>query len=51
MKVVKPSVEIMDVFDGLDVIRKLELCGRVCYKSEHKMNDAIDALIGGKEDV
>jgi len=29
MKVVKPSVEIMDVFDGLDVIRKLELCGRV----------------------
>lgn len=39
MKVIKPSVEIMDVFDGLDVIRKLELCGRVCYKSEHKMND------------
>ena len=40
MKVIKPSVEIIDVFDGLDVIRKLELCGRVCYKSEHKMNDA-----------
>ncbi len=39
MKVIKPSVEIMDEFDGLDVIRKLELCGRVCYKSEHKMND------------
>jgi thymidylate synthase (FAD) len=40
VKVIKPSVEIMDVFDGRDVIRKLELCGRVCYKSEHKMNDA-----------
>ena len=40
MKVIKPSVEIIDSFDGLDVIRKLELCGRVCYKSEHKMNDA-----------
>ena len=40
MKVIKPSVEIIDVFHGLDVIRKLELCGRVCYKSEHKMNDA-----------
>ena len=39
MKVIKPSVEIIDSFDGLDVIRKLELCGRVCYKSEHKMND------------
>jgi thymidylate synthase (FAD) len=40
VKVIKPSVEIIDVFDGMDVIRKLELCGRVCYKSEHKMNDA-----------
>jgi thymidylate synthase (FAD) len=39
VKVIKPSVEIIDVFDGQDVIRKLELCGRVCYKSEHKMND------------
>jgi thymidylate synthase (FAD) len=40
MKVIKPSVEIVDVFDGLDVIRKLEMCGRVCYKSEGKMNEA-----------
>ncbi len=39
MKVIKPSVEIIDVFDGLDVIRKLELCGRVCYKSEDKITD------------
>jgi len=37
MKVIKPNVEIMDEFDGLDVIRKLELWGRVCYKSEHKI--------------
>lgn len=28
MKIIKPSIEIMDVFDGLDVIRKLEKCGR-----------------------
>ena len=40
MKIIKPSIEIMDVFDGLDVIRKLEKCGRVCYKSEGKMNEA-----------
>ncbi len=39
MKVIKPSVEIMDEFDGLDVIRKLERCGRVCYKSEDKITD------------
>ena len=39
VKVIKSSVEIMDVFDGLDVIRKLELCGRVCYKSEDKITD------------
>ncbi len=39
MKVIKPSVEIIDVFDGLDVIKKIELCGRVCYKSEDKITD------------
>jgi len=39
MKVIKPSVEIMDVFDGVDVIKKIEKCGRVCYKSESKITD------------
>jgi len=28
MKIIKPSVEIIDSFNGLDVIRKLELKGR-----------------------
>src|SRR5690606_1047267 len=26
-------------FDGLDVIKKLERCGRICYKSEDKITD------------
>lgn len=39
MKVIKPSVEIIDSFDGQDVIKKLERCGRVCYKSEDKITD------------
>lgn len=29
----------MDVFYGSDVIRKLEKCGRVCYKSENKITN------------
>jgi len=39
MKIIKPSVEIIDSFDGQDVIKKIELCGRVCYKSEDKITD------------
>lgn len=39
MKVIKPSFEIMDMFYGSDVIKKLEQCGRICYKSEDKIND------------
>lgn len=33
MKIIKPSVEILDHFDGLEVLRKIEQCGRTCYKS------------------
>jgi thymidylate synthase (FAD) len=39
VKVIKSSVEIIDSFDGLDVIKKIELCGRVCYKSEGKIKE------------
>jgi len=39
MKVIKPSVEIIDELNGSEILKKIELCGRVCYKSEHKMND------------
>lgn len=39
MRIIKPSVEIVDAFEGLDVIRKLEMCGRVCYKSEGRIKE------------
>lgn len=37
MKVVKPSFEIIDSFSELEVLKKLEKCGRVCYKSEDRI--------------
>jgi thymidylate synthase (FAD) len=45
----------MDNIDGNEILKKLELCGRVCYKSEHHIgtntaNDFIDKKIvqGGR---
>lgn len=34
MKIIKPSFELLDAVDGAAVLRKIEQCGRVCYKSE-----------------
>lgn len=34
MKIIEPSVELIDDFDAVAIMRKLELAGRVCYKSE-----------------
>lgn len=39
MKIIKPYYEIMDNIDGQSVLKKIEQCGRVCYKSEEKMTD------------
>ena len=43
MKVVKQSVEIMGCgglpIDGVAMLKHIELCGRVCYKSEDKITD------------
>ena len=39
MKIIKPSVEILTPFDGVDVLKHIELCGRVCYKSEEKISE------------
>ena len=35
MRVIEPNFEIMDKIKGEDILRKIELCGRVCYKSEN----------------
>lgn len=37
MKVIKPYIEILDEIDGNAILRKLEMIGRVCYKSENKI--------------
>lgn len=43
MKIVKQSVEIMGCgglpIDGAAMLKHIELCGRVCYKSEDKITD------------
>lgn len=37
MKVIEPYFVIEDAINGYDILRKLELYGRVCYKSENKI--------------
>lgn len=39
MKIIKASYEIMDDLDGAEILRKIEKCGRTCYKSEDKISD------------
>ena len=37
MKVIKPYFEIIDSINGENILKKIELCGRVCYKSENSI--------------
>ncbi len=37
MKIIKPSVEFITPIDGQAILKHLEQCGRVCYKSEGKI--------------
>lgn len=39
MKIIKPSVELITPIDGEDILRRIEQCGRVCYKSEDRITD------------
>ena len=39
MKIINPSFQIMDEINSTEVLKKLELCGRVCYKSENAITD------------
>lgn len=41
MKLIKPSTEILDPFDynQEDILKRIELIGRVCYKSEDKITE------------
>lgn len=39
MKVILPSIEILDDLNGDQIIKKIELMGRVCYKSEERITE------------
>lgn len=39
MKIIKPYFEIIGSVDGGGILRHIEQCGRVCYKSEDKITD------------
>ena len=39
MKIIKPYTEIISCTDGGQMLRNIELCGRICYKSEDKITD------------
>lgn len=39
MKIITSSFNIMDKIDGNELLKKIELCGRVCYKSENVISD------------
>ena len=36
MKIIKPYIEVMDIINRPEILKKLERCGRTCYKSEDK---------------
>ena len=39
ISVIKPSVEILDNIDGEEMLKKIELAGRTCYKSEERITE------------
>lgn len=39
MIIVKPTIEIIDMADYEDMLKKIERIGRVCYKSEDKISE------------
>ena len=48
MKIIEPSVELIDDFDAAAIMRKLERAGRVCYKSEGNIkSDSAEKFIRG----
>ena len=39
MRIIEASFEILDELRGVEILKKLEKYGRVCYKSENKITD------------
>lgn len=48
MKIINADVEFMTPIDGAAILKRLEQCGRVCYKSEAKITDtSAPAFVAG----
>lgn len=39
MRIIAPSTEILTPLDGNAILKHIELCGRVCYKSENRIRE------------
>ena len=39
MKIIKPSFEVLGDINPMEILRNIEVCGRVCYKSEALVTD------------
>lgn len=47
MKIIPPSHVIVGDIDGKQILKNIELCGRVCYKSEDRITeDSAEKFIG-----
>ena len=39
MRIIEPSHEFLEAFDGLAMVKSIERMGRICYKSEGNISD------------
>lgn len=39
MRIIEPSIEILSDVDANKIMKNIEICGRVCYKSENLINE------------
>lgn len=39
MRIITPSHEILTPIDGVQILKHIESCGRICYKSEYKITE------------
>lgn len=47
MKIVKAGVEFITLIDGGTILKRLETCGRTCYKSEGRITEtSAPAFVG-----
>lgn len=48
MKIVQPSVKILTTEDPIDILKRVERCARLCYKSEGKItSDSYEKFLKG----